>query len=289
MNKYIGRTKPIAAFPAIIALTSVSVLLTGCGGGGSSAQFAASLPAHDPPAPTSPPPPPPPAPPAASAPAPSFSASSIQNNSGWKWCTKSTNGGVCASGRGKAVSWMAQHQSQPSLSGSSAEFFIGGSTAYSNALWWNSLGPNSQPGKFSYDLWFYIDHADVAQALEFDVNQSFGGTRWIFGTECNFKDTHKWDVWDSGKNKWVPSSAPCHPFASKSWNHLVWSFERSGSQVHYISVTVNGTTMPVNLYLAAEKNKDLNGSDLNVAFQLDGDSHQQPYSVWLDRVSLNGW
>ena len=34
---------------------------------------------------------------------------------------------------------------------------------------------------------------------------------------------------------------------------------------------------------------DYNGSDLNVAFQMDGDYRQDPYSVWLDDISLSYW
>ena len=31
------------------------------------------------------------------------------------------------------------------------------------------------------------------------------------------------------------------------------------------------------------------GNDANVAFQMDGDYRQDPYSVWLDNVSFSSW
>jgi hypothetical protein len=41
-------------------------------------------------------------------------------------------------------------------------------------------------GHFIFDLWFYIDDGNAPQALEFDVNRAFGGTRWTWGSECDF-------------------------------------------------------------------------------------------------------
>jgi hypothetical protein len=43
---------------------------------------------------------------------------------------------------------------------------------------------------------FYIDDGNAPQSLKFDVNQAFGGTRWTWGTQCDFDDTHRWDIWD---------------------------------------------------------------------------------------------
>jgi hypothetical protein len=58
-------------------------------------------------------------------------------------------------------------------------------------------------------------------------------------------------------------------------------------QVRYISLTVDGTTMPVDIYKDLQPN--FNGTDINVAFQLDGDIKQHPYNVWLDEVTLKAW
>jgi len=196
----------------------------------------------------------------------------IEDMKGWQWCTATLNGLPCASGLGNAISWMAPYQTSHSLDGSSAQFFIGGSTGYSNALWWKSLGGGTSPTHFQYDFWVYIKNPGVSQALEFDANQSFNGVRWVFGTECDFKDTKKWNVWDGGTGRWVATSLNCVVFTANSWNHFVWNFERVSSQVHYISLVINGVTYPVNVYLGAEK--AYNADDINVAFQMDGDYRQ---------------
>ena len=214
----------------------------------------------------------------------------IQSKGGWESCTAAfANGYPCASGRGKADAWMAQNQKTPSLSGSSSEFHIGGATPYSNNLWWKQLGPNNNVAHFSYDFWVYTANPDRPEAMEFDVNQTFNGTRWVFGTECNFAGTGKWDVWDgSGQwGKWVPSSVSCPRLQPNTWTHFVWQFERVGQQVHYISVTVNGTEHPVNMYQAAEEND--HAYEINAAVQLDGNYRQAPYELYVDNLTLTYW
>jgi hypothetical protein len=63
--------------------------------------------------------------------------------------------------------------------------------------------------------------------------------------------------------------------------------ERVNGQVHNISVTLDGNVSTVNKYYNPQQN--YGGNDLNVAFQMDGDYRQDPYSVWLDNFSLSCW
>jgi hypothetical protein len=210
--------------------------------------------------------------------------SKLQSIPAWQWCTADLNGSPCASGLGQATSTQVNDQSTPSLSGSSTLFTIGGTQAYSNALWWISLGGGTLLSKFTYSLDFYIDNAAAAEALEFDVNQSYGGTRYTWGTECSYKNTHQWDVWDPAHEVWVVTSAPCPQVTSAQWHHLVWQFEKVNNQVHYIGVTLDKNTYPVNVYLSPEPNWKL--EDIDIAFQMDGNYEQTPYKVWLDNVTL---
>src|SRR5437588_11536353 len=278
---------------AIAGILAGSFAIAGCGGNamnhGSMPLAASPTVAAPPPAAPAPPPAatPAPAPAGMQIPASAQTYGNIQEQSGWQWCTQKLNGSVCAAGVGKAISWMAPHQTTPSLDGSSAQFFIGGSTGYSNALWWRSLGANSAASHFVYDVWFYLDDAAAAQALEFDANQTTGGTRWVFGTECNINGSHRWDVWDGTKGAWVTSSVPCHPFQPKTWIHLTWNFERVNDKVHYVSVALNGVASPVEMYLGAQKN--YSGEDVSIAFQMDGDFRQHSYSTWLDKLTLSAW
>jgi hypothetical protein len=211
----------------------------------------------------------------------------IEEQPGWQWCTQKLNGSVCAAGAGEAVSWMSRFQTTPSLDGSSSEFYIGGATGYSNALWWKSLGGGSKLTHFRYDVYVYVTEPNLPQSLEFDLNQSFGGHRWVFGTQCDFKDTGRWELWDSVSNRWRPTWLPCKPFAANRWTHIVWSFERIGTKVHYISLQLNGSTIPLNIYWGYQSSYP--NSDINIAFQMDGDYRQDPYHVWLDKLTVAAW
>jgi hypothetical protein len=125
--------------------------------------------------------------------------SGIQNMNGWINCSSVlATGAVCAAGLGTASSALVQRQTSPALTGeASAEFSLeGGTKPYSNALYWVPLGGGNSVSHFVYDLWFYVNDGAATQALEFDVNQTFGGTRWTWGSECNFNADGKWDIWN---------------------------------------------------------------------------------------------
>lgn len=207
----------------------------------------------------------------------------IDESNPWESCTEAN----CAGGQGTSTTYTAPYQTLPSLDGSSRQFNIGGTGQYSNAYWYKFIGGSSTATNFTYDLWARVDNPTAPQALEFDVNQSFAGKRWVFGTQCNFKGSGKWDVWDGGKGKWVPTTAACKPWAANSWVHIVWSFTRVGDSVRYNTVTVNSLQFAVNLTLPRQAS--WGGSDIDVAVQLDGDGNQTPYNVWVDNVQLNVW
>lgn len=216
-----------------------------------------------------------------------LSVPNIQQLLGWTWCTAQLNGGPCASGLGNATSSIAEYQKTPSLSGNSAEFTLAGPTPYSNALWWKSLGGGTPLSHLTYDLYFYVDDATKPEALEFDVNQSYNGTRYTWGTECSYKFTGVWDVWDPSTLAWKKSSVPCPPVSSKTWHHLTWQFERVNGQVHYVSVTLDSTHSNVDMLFDPQADWTI-GEDVDIAFQMDGDYAQDPYNVWLDQVTLSG-
>jgi hypothetical protein len=216
--------------------------------------------------------------------------SQIQNTPGWINCSSVlATGAVCAAGLGTAKTALVQNQATPTLNGgTSAKFALeGGTHPYSNALYWLPLGGGANVSHFIYDLYFYIDQGNASQALEFDVNQTFGGTRWTWGSECNFDADAKWDIWDDANAVWVPTSIPCDHFPSNTWIHLVWTLERVGNQVHYITLQVGDRTYNVDTYYTAQSNWF--ADEIDVAFQMDGNWEQQPYNVWLDQVTLDAY
>lgn len=210
--------------------------------------------------------------------------SNVDQMSGWASCNSCAGPG----GNGAAVPYsMTQNISSPSLDGKSAQFWLGGSTPYSAALWWKQLGANGGVSNFVYDLYFYIKNPSASQALEFDLNQSGWGKKWIFGTQCDYKDHKDWDVWDTANHVWVKTGIACNPPAAYAWNHLVLEFQRTSTgMAKFVAVTLNGTKSYINRSFWPQGSSV---QELNVAFQMDGNGSQTNYSVWLDKVKLAAW
>ena len=207
----------------------------------------------------------------------------IEQMTGWQSCD--TCAGAGGSGPTAYVK-MTQDLSSPSLDGKSSQYYLKGSTAYANGLWWKQLGANSAVSNFSYDLYFYLKQPSAAQALEFDVNQSINGKKYIFGTECDIKDKHVWNVYDAYNHKWMATSIACSAPSAYTWNHLVLEFQRSNGQMKFISITLNGKKSYFNkAYYATSSSV----SELNVALQIDSDSSNTAYSEWADKVNLYAW
>ncbi len=206
----------------------------------------------------------------------------IENMSPWSTCSSC----AAAGGTGPGVyHWVNYWAGSPSLDGSSAQFYISGGFPYADAIWWKQLGGNGGATHFTYDLYFYIKNPSASEALEFDINQSTGGRKYIFGTQCGVHYDYQWDVWDPANHTWRKTGVPCSVKAY-AWNHLTWQVYRSNGWVHYVSVTLNGVKSYINRsYYSAGSS----AYEINVAFQMDQTSAHVPYSVWLDKVTLNYW
>ncbi len=216
-------------------------------------------------------------------PATAFTYSDIDQMTGWLSCTTCAGAG----GSGPLATFsMLQNQASPSLDGRSVKFSLGGTTPYSDALWWKQLGAVNTATNFKYDMYFYLTNPAAAQSLEFDSNQAIGTRRFIFGTQCNIRNGGVWDVWGNANGNWISTGIACSAPAAFVWHHLTWEFTRTATQVIFIGFTYDGVTHYVNrTYTAAPSSVN----ELNVAFQMDGDFRQDPYSVWVDKVSLTRW
>jgi hypothetical protein len=206
----------------------------------------------------------------------------IQTIGGWESCTTCT-------GSASAIFSQTQGVTDPAMSGSTSSQFqlLTGTLPFGGALWFKFLGAHNSATHFVYDLFFYVDNPAAAQAIEFNVSQSDGQNRYSFSTQCDLKGAQAWRVWDPIGNKWVASAVTCATPAAKTWNHLVWEFERdSASNVIFDAVSVNGNRGVVNLKMAHTADTD---QGVDVAYQSDANLNGTPYSVWLDKVNLTYW
>jgi hypothetical protein len=223
--------------------------------------------------------------PAPGLPAPPSTAvvkSNIDQMTGWESCT------VCAGANANgpvATYSMVENQASPSLDGLAAKFSISGTTPYSDALWWKQLGAADGATHLKYDVAFYITNPGVSQALEFDNNQSNAVHKFIYGTQCNVKGGH-WDVWGNAAGNWISTGIACSAPTAFVWHHLTWEFQRTSTNVIFVGFTYDGVTHYVNRSYPARAS---GVHEMNVAFQMDGDSAMHTYSTWLDKVTLTYW
>ena len=205
--------------------------------------------------------------------------SNIQNQSGWTGCT----GPSCAGGVGNATYSLIQGESSPSMDGMTAEFQLGGATGLSNVAWTKTLPASDSATEFTLDLQAYVDCGCWPQSLSFGVSQVTGGQDYSFKYECDFDGTGDWNLWDPAHQVWADTGLACSPLAPKGWTHLVFQMERANGQLHYKGFSVNSQSYPLNIYF----NPGARTPDaLEVHFDEGGDSVQDPYSVWLDQVTL---
>ncbi len=229
--------------------------------------------------------------------------SNIQASGGWNsWGEKAPNYDICpwpCSG----VTWsMKQGVSYPSLSGRATQFYLGGSTPFSDVLFSNPLiGYGSTQGlpdnnhtllptvhNFIYDAYFYSSNLNVTQVLEFDVSMYFNGLSLIWGQQCRVAGGHEWDIWDNINAKWVPTGIGCNP-VNNGWNHVTIQMQReSDNWLLFQSITLNGKTTPVNRYYQASSAPS-NWWGITVNYQMDGNYNQSGYTTFLDNFSLTYW
>jgi hypothetical protein len=228
----------------------------------------------------------------------------IEQDKGWSsFALLSPSWSICSScsPTNSKVNWYRMPGiSSPSISGNSAKHHIGGTRPYSDILWNNHLvGSFSSQGlpdysntltkgarNFIYDVWFYANNISYSQALEFDINQFFGGHSFIWGHECRIAGGHKWDTYDNVNKKWVSTGIPCYP-KNNAWNHLVIKVQRTtGGHLLYQSITLNGAIHTLNI-LRSPGTTSWSGITIN--YQQDGNSQMYDYSVYLDKLNFTMW
>ena len=175
-------------------------------------------------------------------------------------------------------------------SGGSMKFDIGGTMPFADILW-NVKFTTHLPDQskvptfynFTYDVYFYGTNLETSQALEFDINQFINGQSFIWGHECRIAGGHEWDTWDNVNMHWVKSGIACNPI-SNSWNHLVIQAQRTtDNRLLFKSITLNGKTNTLNRY---DTPTPTTWYGMTINYQMDGNSTQQKYSVYLDNLNF---
>ncbi len=207
----------------------------------------------------------------------------IEDMSGFKSCSAD-----CAGGKSTSSFWMAQHQGDPSMDGSSTALFNGGS-AWANVLWYKSLGAQNFARNFLWDFYVRFDSNGAAtlHTAEFDLYQAIGGFEFMIGSQCNFGN-NCWDTWNQAGGYWVGTSIPCPRFSANSWHHIQWYMQRvSSSQYKYVTLVVDGRAYNLNQTQPGAYSGW--GDTLGVQWQLDLGASGTDSKEWIDNVKLTIW
>lgn len=220
---------------------------------------------------------------------------SVDELEGWKSCVD------CAGGKSNNASLATSgFHENPSRDGASRDFWMSGS-AYSNALWWRTLGANNNAKNFILDFWIKVaSNTSAAQAFEFDAFQYISGRRFMFGTECSY-GSGLWDVWNAGSGKWIHTNIPCKRFVPNVWYHIKMSFYRDSSHyMHYDKLVIvqhksDGKTVAAsntysfNKVMSSGWNPAGWHDTVGVNFQMDIGKKGAEMQEWVDQVHLTAW
>ncbi len=204
----------------------------------------------------------------------------IEDMSGWGSCT------ACAGGGANALYSMTQNISSPSLDGASTKFWIGGTTPFSHGLWWRKMSSNTSATNFILDMKFLMPKPGASQGLEFAANQAVNGAWYKFSTQCTFA-SGVWRVWDSKNGGWVSTGIACTRPPANTWQHVTFEYQRAGGKAVFVAITINGVRHYVNKSFYPQPTSS--SASVGVHFQLDGNSTQSSYSVYVDQMKLIYW
>ncbi len=211
--------------------------------------------------------------------------SNIEDMAGWQSCS------ACAGPGGNGVDTahsLTQGVRSPSLDGASSQYWLGGTHPYANALFVKPLGGRAGATHFILDFDFWINNATVAQGLEFDIFYARDGFKNYFLTECDSAGMYAgtWQVINETIDSWQHTGLPCH-VNSFAWNHVTLEFYRQpDGNTRFVSVSMNGNLQYVNRTYQALRSSSFS---MDVGVQMDGDSRQDNFSIWVDRMSVTYW
>jgi hypothetical protein len=135
----------------------------------------------------------------------------------------------------------------------------------------------------------------IVQALEFTMNKYQNGQRyewavqWDNVNEDGDSGAPKWRYWGRENStsplKWLDLGIPGALAAEPQWHTLKLEGEIVAGQVHYSRFTIDAQAYPLDINVLPDSTND--PDKLAVAIQLDGNSTETPYEVFLDQVALN--
>ena len=269
-----GSAKPFSAGSAVSSVTNPSSASNS--GSASNSSGTSSNPTSTS-APTAP------APPASADPAGAIVYASLQTQPGWQTCGGCGNvGGV---GQGPDYH-MSQGVSNPSLSGSAADFYVNGGPAYTGGYYFIEQPTIPNPVSYlRYDMDVFVpaEFANAPQAIEFECQQTTNGNTYNFAWQADYA-SNTWRVFNFTTKEWEGTGIALQRFAPNTWHHISALFHAAGTQAIHDSLTVDGKTMGANIsHQATPTGTPL---EFTAGFQVDLNASSTPYHVYVDNMKV---
>ena len=195
-----------------------------------------------------------------------------------------------------APSWDKANATDPSVDGRSLRGGLSGGAAYSNVHFYRHLISEPAANRFTLSLSFYFappttfnnqGSPSVVQALEFTMDKWYQSRRYEFAVQWQNigSGAPQWRYWDPNRaDPWV-SVGIADALEGAQWHSFVLEGQISAGKVHYRAVTIDGQRYGIDVTVepaSAPGEPDR----LAVAFQLDGNSTETPFDVFVDDVTF---
>jgi Bacterial Ig domain len=219
------------------------------------------------------------------APTPTGVFNEVQQWTGWQTCGACGNTG---GGGALATYSMIRGISYPTLSGSSAEFTIGGNFPYADAYWYYRHDPLSKPLKslrYEFDLYIPSGLQSAPQAIEFECQERLNGYIYNFGWQADYP-ANQWRVFNYTLKRWEYSGIPFQHFSPGTWHHIVAEYHNDAvtHTTYHDALTVDGVRYPLSIKHAATSTSA--GNEFTNAFQLDLNGVPTAYKVYVDNMKI---
>ncbi|HSL46955.1 MAG TPA: hypothetical protein VK897_26195 [Anaerolineales bacterium] len=196
--------------------------------------------------------------------------------------------------------WDLKNVDVPSLDGQALQCSITGGDPFSNVHCYRNLPAEPEANSFVLSMSFLFTpdttcnnqgSASAVQAIEFTMNKWHEDQRYEIALQWqNVGDgAPQWRYWDANQppgNQWVglnPNISQC--LEADEWHSFALNGGIVNNQIYYQSFTIDEQTHQLGLaVLPAAVPGEIDR--LAIAIQLDGNSNQTPYNVYIDQVTF---
>lgn len=196
--------------------------------------------------------------------------------------------------------WVRQDVTGPSFEGTALRCGIAGGLPYSNVHCYRNLLPDSSAATVTLTATFQFSPtttfdnrggASVVQGLEFSFSKWQSLKRYELALQWRNVGGLSWRYWDphATSDQWVDlgvTNTKALQLAGETEHTLVLAGEVDGGKVHYTRFKIDLLEYPLDLVVDPVDEPSGTADGLAVAVQLDGNSTETPYDLFIDRVNL---